>query len=705
VPRFNETVNIQQAGTINYDSSSLTNKLDAFANQQTQVHAQKTAQRAFASGQTAFIKGEDPEFKEERFFGGVASSAYNKGLMASYVSSIDADNRLEIARIAAENPQSISAFNDNIESYRKATLTNVDPSARNVVADSMDSLINANRIKVQNNEIAAQHKESDMQTSRQIEAATTDALGFARDGDATTAAESALAAFATIDARVESGFINSAQGAEQKRDIEKGLIEEGFKGDLFRTFDSAGAGAAFDKLDDMKRPKGFAPEEWDSFVANTQTDLNRKLARQQKEEKANLKAIDHGLSVERGRMFSNPDIPADPAKNSQDRKDVNAFYDQESAAWEGLPAQQQVDNIVGFIKNTGLVPERVISTVNATSRSGNPDQVMMMVDVVSRVQELPTAANALRDLPDESRAFSLQVADATRSGVDPEQAIEIARKNTYGMTAQQKEAVKIQAQAESKNLAPFLKTEVDRVFDPSPRNPFDEEPEIPVTMQADFNVAFSNFMTLTDGNPDQAKKLAFGSLRKTWAVTGVDGKDRFMKSAPEAFYSIDGIDDKWMGEQFAEDMMASGIVGAEISSDFNTGRSNKPSYPVMVTNAQGFVDVARNPETGNVLRWQPDFTKTQEYSEAISAPENAIISAKEKRAIKMARRANVLAFQVDQGMSRSNEMIGMTSAEKAEFLASPESKPLVSRTINNMLATKKIDKLEADELRNAFEVE
>jgi hypothetical protein len=105
------------------------------------------------------------------------------------------------------------------------------------------------------------------------------------------------------------------------------------------------------------------------------------------------------------------------------------------------------------------------------------------------------------------------------------------------------------------------------------------------------------------------------------------------------------------------------------------------------------------------LRWQPDFTKTQEYSEAIAAPENAIISAKEKRAIKMARRANVLAFQVDQGMSRSNEMIGMTSAEKAEFLASPESKPLMSRTINNMLATKKIDKLEADELRNAFGVE
>jgi hypothetical protein len=183
VARFTETVDIRQAPTLQFDNTSLTNRLDTFSAQQAQVHAQQTAERSFAAGKSSFQEGQAPEFKKERFFGNVASSSYNKGLRAAYVASIDRDNREQISKIVAENPSNLSAFNDQVESYRKATLNNIDASAREVVDDSMLSLISANRIRVQSNEIQKNHKENALAVSNQIEAATTDALGFSREGD------------------------------------------------------------------------------------------------------------------------------------------------------------------------------------------------------------------------------------------------------------------------------------------------------------------------------------------------------------------------------------------------------------------------------------------------------------------------------------------------------------------------------------------
>lgn len=286
--RFTETVDIRPASTIQFDASPLTSKLDQFAAKKMREGEQVAVQSAIEKGRAAFKEGEQPQFKKEGFFGGISSKAYNQGLRASYVASLDRDNREEIARIAAENPKDLSAFNDQVEAYRGAMLNNVDPSARQVVQDSIDSLISSNRIKVQNNEIAKNHKENAQQVQGQIEAATNDAFGFARDGENEGAATSALAAFAAIDGSVESDFISPEQGASQKRYIERGMVEEGKLGGLLRTFDDEGEAAAFDALDKMasKRPKGFSPAEWDSFVSSAQSNLAQKRSRGIAETKA-----------------------------------------------------------------------------------------------------------------------------------------------------------------------------------------------------------------------------------------------------------------------------------------------------------------------------------------------------------------------------------------------------------------------------------
>jgi len=700
--RFKETVNIGAAPTIQDDRSSLINRLEGFAAQQSQVRAQQVTQSAMAEGQASFTRGEDPEFKKDRFFGSVKAKAYNEGLRSSYVASIDRDNREAIAKISAENQTNLAGFNDSIEAYRKSTLNNIDPSARQAVQDSMDSLISSNRIRVQTQEIEKTHKENNIETGLHVEAATNDALSFVRNGDPQAAAESALAAFASIDGRVEAGFMTAAQGSEEKRVIERGMVEEGHTKDFDDIVDTQGFDAAYDELEkkSKKIPGGFTTDEWDSYVAGQQTRLNRKLARAKQEEKQDAKQLEQDLSVERGMLYMDPNVPADPAKGSQDRKDVNAAYSVVSEQWAGMGTNDLINNNVEFIKNTGIVPNQVIGSINAAMRSGNPEQVQVMGDLVSRLQEMPNTANVLRDIPDESRAAAIQISDAVRSGIDPETAIEIARKNTYGITEQQREKIRIETQAVVKELSGFLKDQVDDAFDPSPIPFFGEEPPVPSGMQADYNVAFEKFMTLTDGNPDQAKELAFGSLRKTWAPTTVGGEKRFMKNAPEAFYSVEGFDNDWMDDQFNEEMEDGGFLGASITSDFNTARSEQPSYPVITTNDSGIIDIVRDEKTGSPLRWKPDFKQTDEYKDLVDKPDK-VATAKERRETLMNRKAKSLRRKI-VALASGAGPTRIPPNQRDEFFATEEGKTALANSTVSMVAMGKADKVEAKQMIKAM---
>lgn len=707
VARFTETVNIGQAPTIQSDTTSLSNRLQNFADQQIQRHAQNVSQQQFAAGRAAFEEGEKPEFKEEKFFGRVGAEAYNKGLRASYVSSIDRDNREEVSRIVAENPKNLTGFNDAIESYRKSTLANVDPTARQVVSDSLDSLISSNRIRVQTNEIEATHQENNLETSSHVEAAANDALGFAREGDRQSAAESALAAFATIDGRVEAGFINAEQAKVQKREIEKDMVEEGLKGGLIKTFDDAGAQAAFDELDDLsdKVPKGFAPEEWDSFISKAQTDLNRKNARQKQIAKENIKAVQLDNSIERGFLFTNPNIPADPAKGGQDRKDVNNYYDSASPEWEGN-VNELINNNVEFVKNTGLVPNQLISNMGASMRSGNTEQVTAMMEVMQRLQT--ESPGSVKDFDAESRAMSVQVSDAIRNGLEPELAVEAARKNTFGLTPTQKEEVRLASagKKQSDKRISKLKEMVDDEFDPGiifgGGRLFPSEPDIPPGMQAEYMSNFNNFMSITGSNIEQSEKLAFESTKNRWGVSNTGGPRRFMRGAPESFYHVDGFDDSWIDDQFISEAEELGIEDAIIGTDEQVFRSDSPSYPILAPNKDGILDIVED-ENGKPRRFQPDIKLTQEYQDVVELPAKKLEKAKQTRIKNLQRRALKIQRSVNADLFRPNGFIGsIPKGERAELLATEEGRAAVRQSINNSFATGKIDQVEASEALRGF---
>lgn len=695
--RFTETVNIQQAPTVSFDATPLTRRLNEFTQKKNAEIAQKTAETSFTKGQESFKKGEEPEFKEIGFFTGISSKAYNQGLRSSYLASLDRDNREEIAKLSVENSSNLIGFNEKVSSYRASVLKSVEPDLAATVSESLDSLISSNRIKVQSNEIRKNHAENDIETASHLQTVTDDALAFARDGNDIGAAESALTAFSSIDGRVASGFMTKEQGAIAKREVEKGITEEKLRGDLFRKFDDEGEQAAFDELDGLsdKVKKGFSPEEWDSFISKAQTDLNRKSARQRQQLKANVEAEKLDNSIKRGFLFTNPDIPADPAKSSQDRKDVNNYYESVAPAWQGS-TNEIINQNVKFVQDTGIVPNQLISNMNASMRSGNDQHVLTMMELMQRLQE--SSPNVMKDFPDESRSVSLQVSDSMRNGLDSAQAVEIARKNTFGLTKTEKETLKLKASEVdvSKNFQEMVDDKLD---------PFTGffgflkgAPDIPPGMEASYKSNFDDFMVMTNGNAEQAEKLAFDTVQNVWGFSETGGPARFMRYAPESFYHVDGFDDVWVENQFLEDMENLGIEDAVIGVDGFVPRSDSPSYPIMAPNADGILDIIED-ENGEPLRFQPDFKATQDYKDLIDSPDKAIETAAQKRDRELKRRSG----QVFRLVSSRAASPSFSSPDKREFLKSEEGKEQVRSSVSNLLALEKIDAIEARETLEAFD--
>ena len=694
--RFTETTDIRPAQTLQFDSSSLTARLDQFSQQQATIGARQVAEKSLAAGQAAFQEGQAPEFKEEGFFGKIPAKAYNQGLRAAYVASIDRDNREELSRIAAENNSDLSAFNDQVEAYRTSTLNNVDPTARQVIQDSIDSLISSSRIKVQNNEIAQTHKENALEVQGQVEAAANDALGFARDGDNEGAASSLLAAFAGIDSAVQAGFINEEQAKVQRRELERGTVEESVKGDLFRTFEDEGPEAAYAKLDDMfeKRKAGFTPEEWDTFVAGAQTDLNRRLKSLKVQTARSAKLDDANASIQRGLLFTNPNIPADPTKSSQDRKDVNNYYNSVADQWAGN-SNQLIEQNVDFVENTGIVPDKLISNMAAVMRSGSDDQTLAHMELMQRIQQ--DTPGSIADFSAESRAMSIQVSDAISNGQEAAVAIEIARKQTYGLTPTQKEELRVASSGKKEKAQRLSNFDdlVDESFDPGI---FGSAPKPPAGMQAAYMANFDDFMALTNGSVEQSERLAFESTKNIWGVTSIGGNRRFVQYPPESIYHVEGFDDVWIEDQMLADAEALGVDDPILGVDDLTAREDSPSYPMLATNDRGFLDVVEDSD-GNPLRFRPDFKETKEYQELIAEPGKRVEKAAKRRASNLEHRAGQIRRKITSHMFTGS---GIPRSGRAEHLETEEGRQDVLSTINNLLAIGDIDQLEAKQAIDAF---
>ena len=697
---FNEQVNIQPQ-TISTGRPqalmSLSQKLDDFSSFTANVAAKKTIEKASIAGQQAGVAqqkgGEALQLKEETFIGGISKKAFNTAAREGYLKSLDNDIIESFSTLATENASNLQGYNSGAQALAKGFLEGVDPASRGAVELSIDSMISRSRPKIQANQAKAvvDRGNSDQAINASERGRLAQSAAF--EGDIEQRDDNLARAIDSINNRTDLD-------AEQKNtEMRKTILETrdaSLSGELSREYDANGHQAAYDKLDALDKPKDVTPDEWDAFVRSEQTKISRKIKREGIDLKAAKKEADLAASVARGNALTPGQ--ADPSGSSQDRKDINNYYDSIAPSWAGLPPQEQINNSVDFVLDKGLIPSSLIASTSAKMRGGSPEEVVIASDLMSRLQEEMPAS--IKDFSEESRAIGLQVTDAQRAGMDTAVALEIARKNAYGLTDTEKDTIKLQAQEVSKELGSSLQGMVnsnveDGGFD---TGIFSNVPDVPVAMLGDYRNSFGRFMSMTGGDPVQSQNLAYDSLKSKWAVTETGGPKRFMPYAPEVVYAVPHTNSNWIENQFNEEVEIAGHIGATIAIDSITAREKSPSYPVFVPDENGR-DVPLRDANGENMRFRPDYKMTEQYKELAGAPDAAIHSAKEKRARIIERRSNEIRRGV-QFRVLNSQFIPFN--ERADFMASDEGKRKIAFSIDSMMSAGKIDEVEAQEARNAF---
>jgi len=593
----------------------------------------------------------------------------------AYKAEVKNDARLELGRLAAENSADLAKFQSLAESYTSTLVNDADARVREDVGLMAQGLATSYAEQIQKNQITKDKKNADAELVNNYDLSTQDALRLAREGDTLASGEAVLDAYDSIDARVDSGAMLPADGEREKNNLARSLAEQSFMTDI----DAAeSADAAYGILDDLseKTPKGWAPDDWQSFLGKAQTEVNRR-AKREVADAQKLSDEQEALSlVDRGAAIFENEYPIDPKKTTDqskyDLEAVNAFYDAEAASWSELPINDQINKNVEFINKTGIIPLNLESRMNAFSRSGAPDQVSVAAEVYGRAQE--TSPQSIKDLPDETKAILSQVSDAQKSGTDVAIAADAARMAAYGTTSAQREEIKIKTAEFNKDISSTLQDHLDADFDPGMLG---DEPDAPPAMQAEYKVGFDRYMLLTNGDSGQAEKLAYQDLKNTWGETRIGGEKRFMKYSPEAVYHINGVDDAWIGEQFEADLV--GYPDATIVVDPSTARSKTPEYAVMVPNEKTGIIEPIFDDNNRPLVWQPDFRQTDQYTDMMEAPGIAVEKAKRQRDINKNRKLQTQKNAVNAYMRRSN-MDADTS-------------------INNLRALGKINESDAEMLR------
>ncbi len=626
---------------------------------------------------------------------------HRKSMIDGYDAGLNRDLREGLTRISSENPNNHEAYQQKAQAFVESTLGEIDEGYRGNFEEKSYALMDNYGNQVLKNNIALDRSNIKQSLSSSMETFKNDALRLAGEGDEESILEAAQAGVdfnTAANAMVNAGFITQAQADSEMKDLAKSSAEENFVGQIMEAGEVDIMGG-YEKIDELseKVPGGWEPQEWEAVLSRAQTQLNRKAARQAKLDDAQQLEIENANLLANGLSFLNEGKPLDPYgatdKAKYDLKSVNHTYDQVSKGWDSATPLDRIGANVEFVNATGVVPKALESKVNSYSRSGTPEQIMEASEIYARIQmETP---QSIKDLPSETKAILSQVNEAVVTGSDPMVAIEAARKYAFGLTQQEKEAIKIKSLEFKKSSISTLQDQIDIDFEPSGfiEGILNDAPDSPVAMQAEFNIGFDKYMTLTNGSVEQASKLAYGDLKNTWGVTEVGGDKRFMKYSPEAIYGTPNADNGWISEQFLDDMNALEVEGAVIGINAHeASRQSNPTYQILVPDENGVLGPATTEDANGkaqIIKWRPDYNATEEFKDLEGEPGRKVKKAKEIRAIKTQRR---FIRSTKKVMSRFSNSLRPTSNK----ITNPEH---VSRSLRNAIVVGDIEEVEAKEIR------
>ncbi|NRA79844.1 MAG: hypothetical protein HRU18_16690 [Pseudoalteromonas sp.] len=667
--RFNETVNIRQVDTRlggAADTNNLLSRLEGFASSSQALLQQRAAQQGASQAAQVELTKEGgitqaPTKRKdsavsEFLTGGISTKQYNKSLETAYLSSLGNDVVEGINALEAENPSNILAFNEKASSFAAGILRGVDPAVRQEVESVISGKTLNARLRVHRNTIKKNKAIAASESAAAIETFSNEAATLSREGNQIGSAEAIGQAFVTIDGMVESGDLAPAKASVMKREIERESAEQTFRAKFDTVTESEGAAVALEQLDSVanKIPKGWTPDEWDTFVKSERASIGQEVTRQAKvasdltidqaREISNIKIQastgtgDAGKIVQRteslfnegkisssertsiltkivnqqkasikksadfasvaDRMAGNDGIVLEP-------NTINDFYKEMMAeplsqVDPALKSQQQAE----FVDSMKHVPTMMKNEITTQLRSGDPELIAQASELIDRIDGTPGLID--RSFSAHDRAFAEQVVSLS-ANLTPSEAVKLATDLTDPTNQSRIESVRslIKTDKLEDNYASIVQDAYN------PFGPFEGtqvgEIALPLITKEYKNLFESHFEA--GMSETGAKEKALSLIKRNWKKSEVTGQ--VMKYAPDDYYSVAG-DVDYIKTQLVNDVNKEFLFAESITPDqvflqatettSRTASQGAPEYRVMLVR-----DGSITPLYG--FNWKPDMQK------------------------------------------------------------------------------------------------
>lgn len=667
--RFQETQNIRQVDTrlgTAQDTSNLLNRLETFAGSAQQLITQKATQKGLEQASQVEITKEGgitqapakrkAGVAETILTGGITTKQYNKSLETAYLASLGNDVLEGINSIEAENPSNILAFNEKASSFAAGILKGVDPSVRQEVEAVISGKTLNARLRVHRSTIKKNKAIAASESEAAVEAFSNEAAKLSREGNQIGSAEAITQAFLTIDGLVESGDLAPARAASMKREVERESAEQKFRSDFDTISESEGAIAALDQLEVISDeiPKGWTPDEWDTFIKSERASIGQEVTRQvqsvaeisidQSREISNLKIQastgtgDAGKIVQRTETLFNEGKISPSERTSILTKIVNQQKDAINKSKDfALVAERLSGNdgiviepntIDDYYKETMIeplsqldpalksqqqalfvdrmkhVPKAMKNEITTQLRSGDPDLIAQASGLIDRIDGTPGLVD--RSFTTHDRAFAEQVVSLS-ANLEPAEAVKLATDLTDPTNQARIESVK--SIIKTQKLAEDYPSIVQDAYNPF--GPFEGtqvgEISLPL-MTREYKDLFESHYE-AGMSESGARDKAIAMLKRNWKKSDVTGQ--VMKYAPDDYYSVSGsvdyikkqlVNDVNKEFLFAESVKPDQVFLQATESTARTASQGEPEYRVMLVR-----DGSITPLYG--LSWKPDQQK------------------------------------------------------------------------------------------------
>lgn len=232
-------------------------------------------------------------------------------------------------------------------------------------------------------------------------------------------------------------------------------------------------------------------------------------------------------------------------KDSEQKTDANNwFIDQTDAAHLPQGSQGWINLAAEFSRRTGMVPEPVSAWSRSVLVGGtDPKQVMSAVDAIDRMRSASPRGFQYLDDDGKTGAMADSIDRLTKAGVDPQQAITMARANAAAGDTDRKRLDELWKNskvfgASDTQIESVLKSQINsdpRLSEHHWLTP-NAVPPIPPAMQADYYAATRSYFNYNGGNAAAAQASAARDIGTTWGLTRMNGEPQITRYAPERMF-------------------------------------------------------------------------------------------------------------------------------------------------------------------------